>query len=230
MNPEGRTMRPERRRTMIALGAGLGLALAGCAEGTTPGASPSGSPTGGSAAASGGPVASCVVGTWRSAGLDADATSRRNNLDAELTGGAGISVRIAESGATTIDFSRMDPVTFTATVANADVAGTFTYAGTASGQISTGPAPTGATPAVNGSWEPVGDLNWADTRLTVDLTKPVQARPFDNTPIGRYVGEGNGNAVDIDPIFDRGTYRCSGDTLTVTPDEAADVPWTLKRA
>ena len=227
-------MRPQRRRTIVALGAaaGLGLVLTGCAEGTTPGASPSGSPTGGSGSAStGGPVASCVVGTWRSTALTADAASNRNNVSAQLTGGAGISVRIGATGATSIDFSSMEPVNFSAKVANTDVRGKFTYAGTASGQISTGSAPTGtATPAPSGSWAPVGDLNWDATRLTLDLTQPVQARPFDNTPIGQYVGSQTGNAVDIDPIFDRGTYTCGSDTLTITPDKEADIPWTLKRA
>jgi hypothetical protein len=228
-------MRPQRRRTIKALGAvaGLGLVLAGCAEGTTPGASPSGSPTGGSgSAAAGGPVASCVVGNWRSTALTAEGASKRNNVSAQLTGGAGISVKIGQAGATTIDFSSMQPVNFSAKVAGADVRGSFTYAGTASGQISTGTAPTGttATPAPSGSWAPVGDLNWDATTLTLDLTAPVQARPFDNTPIGKYVGSQTGNAVDIDPIFDRGTYTCSGDTLTITPDKDADIPWTLKKA
>jgi hypothetical protein len=223
-------MRPQRRRTMIALTAGLGLALAGCAEGTdTPGASASGSATG-SAAATGGPVASCVVGDWRSTALTADAASKRNNVSANLTGGAGIKVKIGPNGATTIDFTGMDPVNFSAKVASADVRGKFVYAGTASGQVSTGAAPAGAaTPAPTGAWEPVGDLNWEATRLTLDLTEPVQARPFDNTPIGKYVGSETGNAVDVDPIFDRGTYTCGGDTLTITPDQDADIPWTLKK-
>lgn len=226
-------MRPQRRRTMAALGAaaGLGLVLTGCAEGTTPGASPSGSATGGSGSASaGGPVAACVAGKWRSAALSASAASNRNNVSAALTGGAGIRVTIGPTGATSIDFSGMEPVNFSAKVAGADVRGTFTYAGTASGQISTGTAPAGtATPAPSGSWAPVGDLNWEATRLTLDLTAPVQARPFDNTPIGNYVGSQTGNAVDIDPIFDRGTYTCTGDTLTITPDKDADIPWTLRR-
>jgi hypothetical protein len=222
-----------RRRIIMAIGAaaGLGLALTGCAEGGTPSASPSGSATASGSAAAGGPVASCVVGSWRSTALTADAASRRNNVSAQLTGGAGISVRIAETGATNLDFSSMEPVNFSAKVAGADVRGKFTYAGTASGRISTGPAPAGtsATPAPSGSWAPVGDLNWEATRLTLDLTQPLQARPFDNTPIGRYVGSETGNAVDIDPFFDQGTYTCSGDTLTITPDKDADIPWTLKR-
>jgi len=224
-------MRPQRRRTIVALSA-LGLALAGCAEGTdSPGANASGSPTG-SAAATGGPVASCVVGDWRSTALVADAASKRNNVSANLTGGSGIKVKVGPNGATTIDFTGMDPVNFSAKVANADVRGKFTYAGTASGTVSTGSAPANATasPKPTGSWQPVGDLNWSATTLTVDLTEPIQARPFDNTPIGKYVGTQTGNAVDIDPIFDRGTYTCNGDTLIITPDRDADIPWTLRRA
>lgn len=223
-------MRPQRRRTIVALSAGLGLALAGCAEGTgTPGAGASGSPT--ATKTSGGPVASCIVGDWRSVALTADAASKRNNVSANLTGGAGIKVKVGPNGATTIDFTGMDPVNFSAKVANTDVRGKFTYAGTASGTVSTGPAPANATvtPKPSGSWEPVGDLNWSATTLTLDLTEPVQARPFDNTPIGKYVGTQTGNAVDIDPIFDRGTYTCGGDTLTITPDKDADTPWVLKK-
>lgn len=225
-------MRPQRRRTIVALSAGLGLALgsaAGCAEGTgTPGAGASGSPT--ATKTSGGPVASCIVGDWRSVALTADAASKRNNVSANLTGGAGIKVKVGPNGATTIDFTGMDPVTFSAKVANTDVRGSFVYAGTASGTVSTGPAPANAgTPAPTGSWEPVGDLNWNATTLTVDLTEPVQARPVDKLQIGKYVGTQTGNAVDIDPIFDRGTYTCGGDTLTITPDKEADTPWVLKK-
>jgi hypothetical protein len=215
----------------ISAAAGIGLALAGCADNAgTSGASPSGSASGASPS-SGGTVASCVVGTWRTTGIDADAASRRNNVSAALTGGAGISVKISEIGATNIDFSGMEPVNFNAKVAGATVRGKFTYGGTAAGHVSTGPAPAGsATPAPTGSWAPVGDLNWGETKLTLDLTEPVQARPFDNTPIGRYVGSDTGNAVDIDPIFDKGTYTCGGDTLTITPDDDADISWTLKRS
>lgn len=224
-----------RRRTVVAFSAAAGLgfaALAGCAEGTgTPGASASGPPSGGTSASAGGTVASCVVGAWKTTGLDADAASRRNNVSAQLTGGSGISVKISEIGATTIDFAGMQPVTFAAKVAGADVKGSFTYGGTADGHVSTGPAPAGSsTPTPTGSWAPIGDLNWAATTLTLDLTQPVQARPFDKTPIGKYVGSDTGNAVDIDPFFDKGTYACSGNTLTITPDDDADISWTLKRS
>jgi hypothetical protein len=211
---------------VISAAAGLGLALAGCADGTTPGSSPSAGPTSGPASP-GGAVAACVAGTWRSTTLSADAGS--NQLNADLTGGSGITVRIGTTGATTLDFTGMEPVTFSAKVAGADVRGRFTYAGTATGTITTGAASGNASTATAGTWAPVGDLNWKDTRLTVDLTEPLQARPFDNTPIGNYVGEGTGNAVDIDPFFDRGSYRCSGDTLTLAPDDKGDIPWTLKR-
>lgn len=223
-----------RRRTIVALTAGLALAGAGsgCAEGTdTPGAGASGSPSGSASNGAGsGPVTACIVGTWRSTPLVADAASKRNNVSANLTGGAGIKVTIGQRGATSIDFTGMDPVNFSAKVANADVKGKFTYAGTASGTVTTGSATGNATPAPTGSWEPVGDLNWSATKLTLDLTEPIQARPFDNTPIGNYVGTQSGNAVDIDPIFDKGTFTCGGDTLTITPDKEADIPWTLKKA
>jgi hypothetical protein len=213
--------------TAVVAAAGLGLALAGCADGNAPSSGPT-SPTS-APASGGGAVAACVVGDWRTTALSADAGN--SSVNADLTGGSGIAVRIGGTGATTVDFTGMQPVTFTAKVAGADVRGRFTYAGTATGQINTGPAASATGSAgATGSWQPVGDLNWNETRLTVDLTEPVQARPFDNTPIGRYVGDGTGNAVDIDPFFDRGSYRCDGDTLTLTPDQDGDIPWILKRA
>jgi hypothetical protein len=219
--------RKHRGAAAFISAAGIGLALAGCADGGTPGSAPSGST--GTSASAGGTVASCVTGDWRTTAISADAGT--NDLNADLAGGSGIAVRIASTGATTVDFAGMQPVTFTAKVAGADVRGQFTYAGTATGQISTGPA-TGAagSAGATGTWEPVGDLNWNETRLTVDLTEPVKVRPFDNTPIGDYVGDGTGNAVDVDPFFDRGGYRCGGDTLTLTPDQDGDIPWVLKRA
>ena len=87
-------------------------------------------------------MATCVAGDWRTTALSADAGNNSANVD--LTGGSGIAVRISGTGATTVDFSGMQPITFTAKVAGADVRGQFTYAGTATGQISTGPATGGA--------------------------------------------------------------------------------------
>jgi hypothetical protein len=147
----------------------------------------------------------------------------------------------------------MKPVTFSARIGTAQVRGTFVYAGQATGTITTesgtgtaaspgtaspspqmtaSPGMTGPSPDA-GAWRPVGDLDWDETTFTVDLTEPVQARPFDNVPLGQYTGEGadqTGNVVDIDPFFDAGRYTCQGDRLTVTPDEDGDLPMVLQRA
>jgi hypothetical protein len=66
----------------------------------------------------------------------------------------------------------------------------------------------------------------------VDLTEPVQARPFDNVRIGEVVGGGvdqTGNVVDVNPLFGRGRYECRGDTLTITPADDGGLGWTLSR-
>jgi hypothetical protein len=216
--------------------AGLGLLLAACGDDGSPEAEPTPGATG-TTTPDGDTVASCIVGEWRSDALSADTGG--DPINADLTGGKGIMVRIDDSGATTIEFDDMEPVVFTTSVAGATVRGEFTYRGDATGTLSTSdpdgtsgsPTATGS-PATTGTWQPVGDLNWADTKLTVKLTDPLRATPLDNVPIGQYTGdaaERTGDVVDIDPLFDNGTYRCSGDTLTVTPDDDGDLPWTLTR-
>jgi hypothetical protein len=240
--------------------AALGLAVGGC-DGDTNTTTPSTPGGTGTAAAPPGDVAECVVGDWRSTGANAQA--RGGGATATLTGGAGVAMKITEAGAVTIDFSNMQPADFTVQVAGAQVRGKFTYAGEATGTVRTGEAtsptatdtgtpttmPTAATPSgaapttgatagptgevTSGTWEPVPPIDWGDVRVTVDLTEPVQARPFDNVRIGEVLGGGvdqTGNIVDVNPLFGRGAYECSGDQLVITPDEDAGLGWNLARA
>lgn len=208
--------------------AALGFA-AGC-EGTTVGSgpTPSASPTVTTTATPGtGQAAACLTGDWRTTG----ATGRAGTGDAsaQLSGGSGVAVTIQPDGAVTADFSGMQPVDFSAQVAGADVRGRFTYGGKVTGTIST---TQGAT-ATEGTWKPVPPVDWGDTRLTVDLTEPVQARPFDDVRIGDYVGDGvgqTGNVVDIDPFFGEGTYECQGSTIVLAPADGSGITWTLARA
>jgi hypothetical protein len=230
-------MRSIRKSTVVCATAAFALVLAACGEDTTPEDEPNNPPT----SAGSDTLASCVVGEWRSQALSADTGG--DPVSADLTGGEGITVRIENNGSTTIDFSSMSPIEFTANVAGADVTGQFSYGGDAVGTINTsaaGASPTAGgsptatgSPATTGTWRPVGDLNWQDTTLTVKLTDPIQVTPLDNAPIGQYTGDAadrTGDVVDIDPFFDEGTYRCMGDTLTITPDDDSDLPWTLTRA
>jgi hypothetical protein len=246
--------------------AALGLAVGGCGDDatTTTPSTPGGT---GTAAAPPGNVAECVVGDWRSTG--ANATARGGGASVTLTGGAGVTVKITDAGAATVDFSGMQPADFTAQVAGAQVRGRFKYSGKATGTIRTGEAsagaptatgttgptvmptmtwsatasptasPTGAATtgatgaATSGTWEPVPPIDWGDVRVTVDLTQPVQARPFDNVRIGEVLGGGvdqTGDVVDVNPLFGRGGYECNGNTLMITPDDEGGLGWILARA
>lgn len=239
-----------RLSTTGALACGVlaaGMLLTGCGDDESPGASP----TGGTATSTApspavGAVADCVVGDWRTTALPAD--TEVGAVNADVTGGAGVAISISPEGATTIDFSGMQPIAFSARIAEVAVAGRFTYAGTARGTMTTEPttesvspsatgaapgASASAAPAATGTWRPVGDINWQGVRFTLDLTEPAQARPFDDVPLGEYTGgeaDRTGDVVDIDPFFDAGRYTCRGDTLTVSPDDDGDLPMVLQRA
>jgi hypothetical protein len=228
-------MRTSAMATVATL-AGLGLAVSGCAEGGGVGlATPS--PTGGTSAATptgsataaaptGGPVASCVAGDWRTTSATGQAGGAL--ASASVSGGDGVLVKIGPTGATTVNFAAMRPVTFNAKLAEAKVAGTFSYAGQATGTVSTGEG-GGST----GSWAPIPPLNWGDTRVTVQLTEPTPAKLFDNVRIAEYVGDGvsrSGDVVDIQPLLGEGRYQCAGNTLTLTPKDAGGLTWVLNRA
>jgi hypothetical protein len=212
--------------------AGLGLAVAGCTEGSnttgpTPGVTGGATASGSVPAGTGGPVASCVTGDWRSTAASGQATA--GTASAQISGGSGIAFKVGPNGETAADFTGMQPATFTVGVGGTDVAGTFVYAGTVTGTVSTG----GGVDATSGTLEPVGTVDWGQTRVTVDLTKPVKVRPLDNARIGDYTGDGanqTGNVVDVDPLLGAGRYECRGDTLVLTPGADNGITWTLQRA
>jgi hypothetical protein len=86
--------------------------------------------------------------------------------------------------------------------------------------------------ATSGNWEPV-EPDWGDVRLTVELTEPVTARPFEDVPIGDYVDQADqwtGEVVDVDPILGEGSFRCEADRLVLSPGGDAGITWTLTRA
>jgi hypothetical protein len=209
------------------------LLTAGCGDDSTPAAD---APTTGvpvpTSAVPVTDVAACVVGQWRSTGLPEAPDG--GTADADLTGGAGFQVAIGSAGDTTITFDGMEPVVFSARLGEARLSGTFTYSGRATGTMATSAgSSTSPSPAMSGTWQPVGDVDWDQARLTVDLTEPASARVFDKAPLADYTGEGaerTGDAVDIDPFFDAGTYTCGDDTLTVTPADDSDLPIVLQRA
>jgi hypothetical protein len=93
----------------------------------------------------------------------------------------------------------------------------------------TAPAPA----AEEGTWEPVGKIDWSALRLTLELTKPVQVRLLDNAPIGDYIDDAaaqSGKAIETDPILGAGAYSCQGSTLILKGDTGNDgLTWTLTK-
>ncbi|GAA4435392.1 hypothetical protein GCM10023170_002050 [Phytohabitans houttuyneae] len=100
----------------------------------------------------------------------------------------------------------------------------------------TGAAPTTAAPAPaaeEGTWEPVGAIDWSALRLTLELTKPVAAQLLNNAPIGDYIDDAanqSGKVIETDPILGAGAYSCQGSTLTLKGDTDGDgLIWTLTK-
>lgn len=236
--------------------AGLGLAVGGCA-GTEPGAS---GPTTGTTTTSAAPeptvsgsASGCMVGTWRTTQVSGRAASAA--ASGTVSGGDGATVTISPNGQVRADFTGMKPLSFTAEVAGNAVAGEATYGGQGTATINTkatGSAPTTTTPATapvptasatgtaapataaeEGTWEPVGDIDWSALRLTLELTKPVEARLLDNAPIGDYIDDAakqSGQAIETDPILGAGAYSCQGSTLVLKGDTDNDgLTWTLTK-
>ncbi len=202
------------------------LVLAGCAAGS-PGSTPSGTPTTAApTTAGGGPVAACVVGEWQTTAAKLSATGPLGSGSA--SGGGGVTVKVSASGQTDVDFTPMQAVMFSGTAAGAAVKGQFSYTGKATGQIRTGDATS-----TSGVWEPVGNANWADVKVTLELTEPIQAKPFDKLPISDTVNDATnkqtGGVVDTDPLLGKAKYTCSGSTLTLAPEDNLGVTWELSK-
>jgi len=200
------------------------LVVAGCAAGTGT-ATPSGSPSTSAPATTGaGPVAACVVGDWESTEASVVAGGPLGNASA--SGGSGVKVKVRATGQTEVDFTGMQPIMFSGQAMGTAVKGQFIHMGKATGQIRTGDAT-----ATSGAWEPVGKANWADVKVTLELTEPVKAKPFDNLPIANAVdnltNSQTGGIVDADPLLGKAKYECGSGTLTLTPEDNKGVTWKL---
>jgi hypothetical protein len=234
--------------------AAVGLLVAGCGD------DPEAAPTpDGTTSAPVGAVANCVVGDWRTTAVSGSAGGEA--ASASLSGGGGVALSVNRDGAATARFGDMQPVRFTVQIGDADAQGLFSYDGEVSTTIratasdaedvtpTASPATTGAgeessptatvTPTdsdatgESGTWEPVGDIDWGNLRLTVELTDPAQARLLDEAPIGDYlddIARQTGNVVEPDPMLGPGRYTCAGDALTLSPDDDRGTTWTLERA
>jgi hypothetical protein len=194
-----------------------GLVMAGCVDDS---ASPSpsasaGTPTGG--AAGGAPVANCVTGTWRSTAVGAQAAS--GTARANLTGGSGVMVTIGANGATSVDFSTMQPVEFTTTAVGTEVSGNFTFSGQVSGTVRTGGAsatqtagpttsPT-ASPTASPTTSPTGSLTTSPAVSPTATATPTAGASV--TPGGAADTSGTWEPV---PPIDWGNTRVTVDLLT----------------
>jgi hypothetical protein len=202
------------------------LVVAGCAAGG-PGSGPSVSPTTSAPTSAGvGPVAACVVGDWQTSATKLSTTGLLSSGSA--SGGGGVTLKVGAGGQTEVDFTPMQPVAFSGTASGAAVKGQFFYAGKASGQIRTGDATS-----MSGTWEPVGKANWADVLVTLELTEPITAKPFDKLPLANALNDATntqtGGVVDTDPLLGKAKYTCSGSVLTLAPEDNSGVTWELTK-
>jgi hypothetical protein len=226
---------------IVVVAAGLTLGLAGCTSNgslngsTAPSASGSGGASGGpstgaSAGASAAGVANpCLVGNWKSTGVDMtfDAGGARGSA----SGGGGLMLTVAGKGATVVDFTGMQPVTFTTTAGGTEIKGQFAYGGKVNGAVR---VPASAT--TTGVWKPVGTTDWSTLTVSVDMISPVNGRIFDHVKIADFASAGGGQtggSVDVQPILREATYECSGNTLKLGPPAgttSAGGTWILQRA
>jgi hypothetical protein len=209
-----------------------------------------------------GTASGCMVGTWRTTQVSGRAASAAasgsisGGSGATVTIGQNGQVRADFNGMQPLSFTvdvAGNPVVGTATYGGQ---GTATINASATGGTApatpitpatpaTVPAPTAspsatatataapAATAEEGTWEPVGKIDWSALRLTLELSKPVEARLLENAPIGDYVNDAanqSGQAIETDPILGAGAYSCQGSTLTLKGDTANDgLTWTLTK-
>jgi hypothetical protein len=199
-------------RTLGIVAVGAGLALSGCKSGTAPAAG-TGAAGAGGAPAGGANQVSCVVGTWKLTDLDA---SVGNGM--KLSGGTGVILTMPSSGPSTLDYTPMQPITFTAPNG---AAGSFTYSGKATAVLSlTGPGD-------KGTWQPTGTPDISGVTVTYDITSPTKMRVLDHVSLAGAEGSPGANAS----VLSRETYECSGNTLRLKPaDSSLSGTWTWQRS
>jgi hypothetical protein len=227
-----------RLTKLAVVAAGVAFGLAACTSSGSSGgsAAPGASGSAGasaSASSSGGSTSSgvgnsCVVGNWKSTGMNM--TFDAGGATGSATGGTGLLLNVYPDGKTTVDFTGMQPVTFSTAVSSTQVKGQFLYGGKVNGSVQ-----VPSTMSNAGTWKPVGTTDWSTLTVTVDLISPVQSRIFDKAKIADFASAGGGQtggSVDLQPILHEMTYECSGNTLKLAPPAGSPAggTWSLIRA
>lgn len=161
------------------------------------------------------PVASCLVGQWRSVGFAI------SNANVTESGGAGIRMRIDAKGRNTVDFAGMAPIHFDAHTSGTTVVGSFTFQGRTAGAIR-----LPAAGATTGPWQVTQGGGANSITVDVHLTSPI-TYDMKRFTVGAAAGAVAGGAVGS-PQLTSGTWRCTGDTLVSTAPSAHG-SWTLTR-
>jgi hypothetical protein len=166
---------------MMALVAACGGSTGSAGTASTPSgsaasASPAASPSAAATQAAGGSVG-CLAGTWRTNSISFPA--------AKASGGAGGMLTISGTGAFTVNYADIQPMTFSYN----GVSGSIQYSGQASGQLEvSGSKLTGVTKS--STFHVKSDVNGASVNLPLPKVEAGTAAPW--------VG-----------------YTCSGNTLTL---------------
>lgn len=171
-----------------------------------------------------GPPVSCVVGDWQSIGVDTEVGGDLAGLS--LGGGSRVALTVGTAGATTVGFAGMVPVSFAGQVFGVGVSGDLAYGGHASGRVATEQGVT------SGAWQMIEPVDWQEVSVTVNLTEPVQASPFDEAPLGDVVEEADeitGEVVDVDPVLSDGSFRCEDDDRLALSPAGNGITWTFRR-
>ncbi len=161
---------------------------------------------------------SCLVGDWVGTGFQISMAGGGINA----SGGAGVTVTIAQDGATTVRFDGMAPVNFTS---SAGTAGFFTYRGTAGAKLALPNPEPGSGP-----WAPATG-GFGGVTASATITAPFRMQVLNNTSLAGLFGNGGQAPVSGTPVLGAGRYTCTDTTLTIAPPTASGVSgtWTLSR-
>ena len=205
-------MLKKRERFGLALAlstAGL-VGWAGCGGGE--GSSPN--PESGVQGSGAGP---CMVGNWT-----VKQTEMSSGGTVTAQGGAGVQVRVQDTGNLTVTFDGMAPVTFEASGLDSPMGGSFTYTGTMSAQL--------AIPAIgqtSGDWVTTS-ADYGDVYFVMKITEPFE---LEMDPMSLADAAAMGTAMAEGSPLGSGTWTCSGNTLTIVGvTDSTTTTWTMQRS